>query len=190
MKIAAIIIAGGKARRFNGADKALISFKKRTLIEHVIERIAPQVDFLAINRLVPLEDYALPTVPDLDSDYPGPIGGLEAGISWAKTFSDAPDFLLTVPVDTPYLPRDLVTELLPAAKEFGASVACANGQIQPTISLHKLGTIRSEHIDAFKNKPLRDFWNHVDAKQVSFLDEAAFININSSSDIEKYQDSE
>lgn len=185
--IAAIIIAGGKARRFNGADKAMIMFNQKPLVEHVITRILDQVDLVAINRSSTLQGYDLPIVADLESDQCGPIGGLEAAIKWAKAVKPRPEYLLTVPVDTPFLPRDLVSRLLPAAKENGAAIASTDTQLQPTISLHKLGYISHEDIQAFKHKAFRNFWSHMGAKHVCFDDEQAFININSPQDITLYE---
>lgn len=185
--IAAIIIAGGKAKRFGGADKAMIMFNQKPLIEHVIASIADQVDLVAINRSSALQGYHLPIVADLESDQCGPIGGLEAAIKWAKTLKPTPEYLLTVPVDTPFLPNDLVKKLLPAAEQYGAAIASTGAQLQPTISLHKLGHISHEDIQPFKHKAFRDFWSQVGAKHVCFDDEKAFININSPQDIKLYE---
>ena len=41
--ISAVILAGGKARRMNGADKGLQLLQNKPLISHVIERLQPQV---------------------------------------------------------------------------------------------------------------------------------------------------
>ena len=185
--IAAIIIAGGKARRFDSVDKALIKFNQKPLIEHVISRIIDQVDLVAINRASELQGYDLPIVADLEGDQCGPIGGLEAAIKWANTIMPIPEYLLTVPVDTPLLPRDLVSKLLPVAKENGAAIASTDTHLQPTISLHKLGHFSHEDIQPYKHKAFRDFWGHVGAKHVCFDDEKAFININSPQDIELYE---
>ena len=185
--IAAIIIAGGRARRFDGADKALIMFNGKPLLEHVLEQISPQVDLIAINRLSAMKEYELPVVPDIDSDKPGPIGGLEAAIDWATKLDARPDYLLTIPVDTPFLPSDLVAKLLPAAEKYGAAVACDKSGLQPTISLHKLGHIPLATIQDFKHKAFRDFWRSIGAKEIPFDEENAFININSPDDITRHQ---
>jgi molybdopterin-guanine dinucleotide biosynthesis protein A len=47
-----IILAGGRASRMGG-EKALIPFRGRPLIEHVIERAQAQVDELLINTNEP-----------------------------------------------------------------------------------------------------------------------------------------
>jgi|FLOH01.1.fsa_nt_gi molybdenum cofactor guanylyltransferase len=185
--IAAIIIAGGKARRFQGAEKAMILFNGKALVEHVITSISKQVDLIAINQSSKLKDYDLPVVADLSDDQCGPIGGLEAAIEWAMAMEPVPEYLLTVPVDTPFLPLNLVAKLLLAAQQNGAAIASTPTHIQATISLHKLGHISAKDIDAYKHKALRDFWTHVGATQVCFDDESAFININCPEDIKLYE---
>lgn len=185
--IAAIIIAGGKAKRFGGADKAMIMFNQKPLVEHVISCILDQVDLMAINRASELQGYDLPIVADSGDGQCGPIGGLEAAIKWAKALKPMPDYLLTVPVDTPFLPGDLVSRLLPAAKKNGAAIASTGAHLQPTISLHKMGCISDEDIQPFKHKAFRSFWTHMGAEHVCFDDERAFININCPQDIKLYE---
>ena len=185
--IAAIIIAGGKARRFEGADKAMIIFNGKPLINHVIERISPQVGLIALNRPSPLNTYNFTNVPDLDDERCGPIGGLEAAIVWAHGLKDIPEYLLSIPVDTPFLPLNLVSKLLPAAKQYGAAIAQSSNQAQPTVSLHKLGHISQQDIQSYKHKRFRDFWDHVGAQRINFNNEKDFININCPEDVKLYE---
>ena len=49
MRISAIILAGGLATRMNGVDKGLLLFHKKPLVQHVINRLTPQVDEIIIN---------------------------------------------------------------------------------------------------------------------------------------------
>jgi molybdopterin-guanine dinucleotide biosynthesis protein A len=48
MRIAGLILAGGESRRM-GTDKALVTLSGRPMIEHVIARLGPQVEALAIS---------------------------------------------------------------------------------------------------------------------------------------------
>ena len=47
--IPGIILAGGLSRRMGGGDKGLLMLGKTTIIERVIDKISPQVGYLAIN---------------------------------------------------------------------------------------------------------------------------------------------
>lgn len=118
-----LIIAGGLARRMDGADKGLQLLDGRPLLAHVIERFAPQVDRLLINANHNLAAYAAfgyPLIADRIAGYAGPLAGLEAGLAQCTT-----PLLATVPCDTPYLPRDLVARLYAALDAAQAQLAVA-----------------------------------------------------------------
>ncbi|WP_188109607.1 molybdenum cofactor guanylyltransferase MobA [Pseudohalioglobus sediminis] len=108
--IEALVLAGGAGRRVGGQDKGLLPWHGRPLIEHVIERISPQVCSLHIscnrNRHVYARHAPL-TPPDLRQDYQGPLAGLEAAQAVLHHAR-----VLLVPCDTPRLPQDLAARLL------------------------------------------------------------------------------
>ena len=109
MKITGVILAGGRGQRLGGIDKGLAPYRGRPLIEWVIERIEPQVDEFVINANRSPERYAaygVPVIPDVLGDFPGPLAGLHAGLVRASH-----DWVLTIPCDTPSLPRDLVARM-------------------------------------------------------------------------------
>lgn len=117
-----MILAGGLARRFGGEDKAFINLAGRPLIEHVIKRLAPQVDELLISSNAPAEKfaaYALPVIPDVIPGHIGPLAGIHTG-----TLSRPGDYLAIVAVDLPFLPSNLVDTLRRAA--LGARCAYAS----------------------------------------------------------------
>src|SRR4030065_2419324 len=81
---AGLIRAGGRSRRMQGKDKALLAVRGETLLAHVIRRLSPQVDTLALNsNAVPgtFADYGLPVIPDRLSGFLGPLGGIHAGLA-------------------------------------------------------------------------------------------------------------
>lgn len=104
-----LILAGGRSRRMDGQDKALIRLRGETLLAHSIRRLRPQVDAVALNSNARAEDFAafgLPVIADTIAGYHGPLAGIHAGL---LHFPD--DYLVTVAVDLPFLPADLVTRL-------------------------------------------------------------------------------
>lgn len=58
MKIFALILAGGQGSRMGGVDKGLVQWHNKALIDHVIEKIRPQVSHIAISANRNLESYA------------------------------------------------------------------------------------------------------------------------------------
>lgn len=118
---AGIIVAAGTATRAGG-DKALLPFAGGALIDAVIARVAPQVSQLALN--VPAA-----SVDKYRSRYPGhslffdsilgsvgPLAGVIVGLEWLRSAGIA-EWLATFPCDTPFLPSDLVTQLMAEARD-------------------------------------------------------------------------
>ncbi|UWQ96049.1 molybdenum cofactor guanylyltransferase [Rhodobacteraceae bacterium M385] len=99
--ISAVVLAGGQGRRIGGG-KAHVLLAQKPMWRHVAERIAPQVNALAINAPEPFDDYPIVTdsLPGL-----GPLSGVLAAMHWAQSQGAAR--VLTVAVDTPFLPSDL-----------------------------------------------------------------------------------
>lgn len=107
MKVLGAILAGGASTRF-GSDKALAQFAGRSLIEHVIEGLVPQVETLVIcGRDWP----PYQRIDDLPAAGLGPLGGLCAALAHAQAHGF--DAVLCVPCDTLGLPADLTTRLSP-----------------------------------------------------------------------------
>ncbi|MDO7842893.1 molybdenum cofactor guanylyltransferase [Sphingomonas immobilis] len=105
-RVLGAVIAGGRARRF-GSDKALAMLAGRPIIEHVIEALRPQADEIVICGRAWRK---IPAIADRREGRIGPLAGLEAALHYAKTA----DFqgVLSVPVDTLPLPRNLAAALV------------------------------------------------------------------------------
>ena len=135
-----VILAGGLARRMGGGDKPLRRLAGRTILERVVERLAPQCDGLILNANGEPARFAasgLPVVPDDLGDFPGPLAGILAALDWAA--ANRPDlaFLVSVAADTPFLPRDFVARLDRARAGNPAQVVCAasGGRTHPVDAL-------------------------------------------------------
>lgn len=111
-----VILAGGQATRMGGGDKGLRPLGRARIIDHVIERISPQVAELALNANGDPDrfDLGLPVIADSVSGFPGPLAGVLAGLDWAA--EQGAETLVTVAADTPFLPCDLVPRLLLASE--------------------------------------------------------------------------
>jgi len=135
---AAVILAGGLARRMGGGDKCRIVVGGRTIIDRTIACLGPQVGAIAISANgdpARFTDLALPVLPDPLPGYPGPLAGVLAGLDWATRLGAA--WLVSVPGDCPFLPSDLVTRLHEARAEADAVFACAGsgGWTHPVVGL-------------------------------------------------------
>lgn len=103
-----IILTGGRSTRM-GEDKAGVKLGNKTLLAHVIDQLGPQVDRLVINSNGDLAGYAqyhLPVIADSLTGQQGPLAGVHAALTKYPT-----EYLVTVAVDIPHLPADLVARL-------------------------------------------------------------------------------
>lgn len=127
--VTGLVLAGGRGRRMGGVDKGLVPLRGRPLVEHVIERLRPQVAALLINANQNIERYAAfghAVVSDELSGFAGPLAGLQAGLARART-----PLLVTAPCDSPFLPPDLVQRLLAGLQAADAQLAVARTGHQP-----------------------------------------------------------
>jgi molybdopterin-guanine dinucleotide biosynthesis protein A len=123
-----LVLAGGLARRMGGGDKALIRIGAHTILDRVLERLTPACTGIVLNangdqtRFAP---FGLPVVPDDIEGFAGPLAGILAGLDWAARNAPGAEWLVSVPGDCPFLPRDLVPRLHAARAEAGTALACA-----------------------------------------------------------------
>ena len=69
-----------------GGDKCLLPLGGRPILAHVIDRLAPQVDALALNANgdpARFAAFGLPVLPDSVAGHAGPLAGVLAGMDWA-----------------------------------------------------------------------------------------------------------
>ncbi|SEO83153.1 molybdenum cofactor guanylyltransferase [Salinihabitans flavidus] len=138
-----VILAGGLATRMGGGDKGRLDLGGRSILEHVIDRLAPQVAGLALNAngdAGRFDDLGLPVLPDSIEGFAGPLAGVLAGLDWAA--GQGGEAIVTAAADTPFFPCDLVPRLLLAAEGCAHPLALAatedeTGRIwhQPTFGL-------------------------------------------------------
>jgi molybdenum cofactor guanylyltransferase len=188
-EIGGLVLAGGQGRRMGGVDKGLQLLQGRPLMQHVIERLRPQVDSVLINANQNLERYAefgCPVVPDRIDGFAGPLAGLDAGLH----ATGAP-LIVTVPCDSPFLPSDLVARLATALSAIDADVAVARtgSQSHPVFAL--VCTRVRSHLADFLARGERkiDLWYaSLRVVEVDFDDEAeAFTNINTRAELAKHE---
>jgi molybdopterin-guanine dinucleotide biosynthesis protein A len=113
-----VILAGGLARRMGGGDKGFLRLGGKPILDHVIDRLAPQVAGLALNAngdASRFAGYGLTVLPDGVAGFPGPLAGVLAGLDWAA--EQGAETIVTAAADTPFFPCDLVPRLLLAGED-------------------------------------------------------------------------
>ena len=123
-----LVLAGGLARRMGGGDKALLRIGAATILDRVLERLAPQCSRMILNANGDPARFAftrLPVVADDVPDFAGPLAGVLAGLDWAAAHVPDMAWVASVPGDCPFLPRDLVARLHAARAAENRPLACA-----------------------------------------------------------------
>ena len=175
--IAALILAGGQGTRLGGVDKAFVELAGRPLLDHLLGRLAPQAAAIAISANGDPARFArhrLPVLPDGAWAGKGPLAGVAAGLAWARGIGATA--LASVPVDTPFIPANLIARLAPAP-----SVAVWRGRQHHLVALWPVGLLPrlSDFLAAPGDYKVRDALALGGARQVTF-DESVdpFLNIN------------
>ncbi len=189
MKIAGLIFAGGMSSRFDGGAKEDALLAGRTLLSHVIERAAPQVDIFAISRADGGDENAggATTVADIFKEC-GPLAGLHAGLCWANSLAPKADYLATFACDTPMIPEYLVARLADALLTSGAAaaIAQADGVRHPTLGLWSaaLGPLARRRLEA-GDYSLHGMADAAGATTVRFASRprSGFFNVNTRADL-------
>ena len=136
-----VILAGGSARRLGGKGKAFINISGVSLIDLVLRKIETQVDRVAINTRDKnsFSQYNYPIIEDLITEEggSGPLAGISSAIKWAKKSINPVSHVITVPVDTPLLPIDLVHRMSLELKIKKSDIifASSNNNIYPVVSI-------------------------------------------------------
>jgi len=138
--ITCVILAGGLARRMGNIDKAMVELASQPLLERVLQRMKPQTPSIIINANGDPKRFSrweLPVVADTVSDFPGPLAGILAAMEWAGVNKPESQWIVSVPVDTPFIPRDLIERFSQSITDNKAELSCAksDGRAHPVVGL-------------------------------------------------------
>ncbi|WP_415921356.1 molybdenum cofactor guanylyltransferase MobA [Tateyamaria sp. SN6-1] len=187
-----VILAGGQATRMGGGDKGRLRLGGRSLMDHVIDRLSPQVSGLALNAngdAARFADLDLPILADSIDGFAGPLAGVLAGLDWAA--GQGVDTIVTAAADTPFFPCDLVPRLQLATDGMAHPLALA-GTPDPRRGLARHPTfglwpvaLRDDLRAALRDgvRKVVMWTDRHDARMAEFPDEAAFFNVNTPDDL-------
>jgi molybdenum cofactor guanylyltransferase len=187
--VTGIVLAGGLGRRMGGVDKGLKLLRGKAMVQWAIERFAPQVQEVLVNANQNLDAYSAfghRVIPDLIGGYAGPLAGLHRGLTEARHA-----LVATVPCDSPFLPRDLVSRLEAdlSARSADLAVARTGDQPHPVFCLCHRRVLGS--LTAFLDRGGRkvDAWySALRVVEVPFDDNpGAFSNINTESELAGFE---
>jgi molybdopterin-guanine dinucleotide biosynthesis protein A len=187
-----VLLAGGLSRRMGGGDKCLRPLAGRTMLEHVIARLEPQVAALVLNANgdpARFAAFALPVVADPIEGFVGPLAGVLAGMRFAAGRGPSARFVAAAATDTPFLPQDLVAGLRATGegREDRVVLAASSGGLHPVYGLFPVAL--ADDLEAALRAGVRkvlDWTDRHDRRTASFPDLQAaarlidpFLNANS-----------
>jgi molybdenum cofactor guanylyltransferase len=188
-----LVLAGGLARRMGGGDKALIRIGNETILQRALARLTPQVSGVVLNangdpaRFAP---FGLPVIADSVPDFAGPLAGILAGLDWVAANRPGVEWVVSVPGDCPFLPRDLVAKLHAARITNGKLLACAHSGDwrHPVVALWH-AALREDLRHAITVEDLRKIEVWTARHGVALADWATdpvdpFFNVNTPDDVE------
>ena len=184
--ITGIVLCGGEGRRVLGADKPLLDYRGRPLIEWVLGSLEPQVDHLLISANRNLDQYATyaRVFADEDSAYAGPLVGIATCLKICST-----EFAFVCPADTPHLAPDIVQRLYQGLQKDGAIAAVAHDGIRRH-NLHLI--LKRTSIDSLEtylaegHRRVHSWLDQLGTVDVDLTDRVmSFRNLNSPGDFDR-----
>ena len=189
-----LVLAGGLARRMGGGDKALIRIGNETILSRTLSRLRPQVSGIVLNANgdpARFASFGLPVVADSIPDFAGPLAGILAGLDWIAANRPEIEWMVSVPGDCPFLPRDLVTRLHEARIAENKPLACAHSGDwrHPVVGLWQV-SLRENLRHAITVEDLRKIEVWTARHGVALADWPTdpvdpFFNVNTPEDVEK-----
>ena len=189
-----LVLAGGLARRMGGGDKALIRIGNETILQRALARLTPQVSGIVLNANgdpARFASFGLPVVADSVPGFAGPLAGILAGLDWVAANRPNIEWIVSVPGDCPFLPRDLATRLHEARVADGKPLACAHSGDwrHPVVALWQVA-LREDLRHAITVEDLRKIEVWTARHGVALADWPTepvdpFFNVNTPDDVEK-----
>ncbi len=182
--MSAVILTGGAGTRMGGRDKGLLELDGRPLIEFVLDILEPRVEQILISanrNLTTYRRYGIAVISDDADDRRGPLAGVASALAHCRG-----EALLSLPVDSPFLPAALPARLLSALEEKAsdASIATYENRAQPVFAALRprlLPALR-RYLDSGQRKA-EIFYNEQSLSRVDCTDwPDAFLNLNTPQD--------
>lgn len=128
--VCGVVLAGGLGRRLGGKDKGLLQLHGKSFVEHIVDKLSPQVGEILINANRNQQHYAAfgKVIQDELEDYQGPLAGMLAAMNHTEK-----KWIVTVPCDGISIPGNIVTRLCESASQNKSLIATAHDgtRLQP-----------------------------------------------------------
>jgi molybdopterin-guanine dinucleotide biosynthesis protein A len=190
--ILAVILAGGKSKRF-GKDKNHIKLGDKTLLEHVLFKINNKFKEILIVSSHNQEIKKLKNViviPDCLNDF-GPLAGVLSSMKWIKENQKQYNWVATFPSDTPFFETSIIEEYKKRSKTNDSLLyfVKSNNKRHNIFGLWSIDLIETLENDLIKNnfRKVEEWANKIGVKtiDIKITKSDPFFNINTKEDFEE-----
>jgi molybdopterin-guanine dinucleotide biosynthesis protein A len=179
-----LILAGGRGSRLGQVRKGDIRIGGRSLFARVSEML-PDTNLLVSTG--PIESRSFDKgvlLPDSSATFAGPIAGITAATQYLRDRVQTGDRLLTVAIDTPFLPADYAARMQEALNHQGSNAAYAvwGDAFYPTNAIYSLSALLDAPIPDSPKRLLRSL-EAIKVDWTSLSAENPFSNLNDLTDL-------
>ena len=190
--ILAVILAGGKSKRF-GEDKNHIKLGDKTLLDHVLFKIRNKFKEILIvsnqsQKIKELENVTV--ILDCLDDF-GPLAGVLSSMKWVKENQKQYKWVATFPSDTPFFKASIIEEFKKKTNINDSLLyfVKSNNKRHNIFGLWSIDLIETLENDLIKNnfRKVEDWANKIGVKTIDIKTTSfdPFFNINTKEDLEE-----
>ena len=190
--ILAVVLAGGKSKRF-GEDKNQLKLGKKTLLDHVLSKIINKFDEILIvssqNKKIKKSGNII-VIHDCLDDF-GPLAGVLSSMKWVKENKKNYQWVATFPSDTPFFETSIIEEYKKKAKINDSPLyfAKSNNKRHNIFGLWSIDLLEILENDLIKNnfRKVEEWANKIGVKTIDIKIKTfdPFFNINTKEDFEE-----
>lgn len=188
----AVVLAGGAGERLGGIRKAAIRIGGQRLIDRVATALGDVEQPLIISTGTADATSSTPgriNVPDLQTGIGNPLAGLIAAVDWLEQQGIRSGQLVSVAVDTPFLPESFTRTMCDALDDSSASYAVWGDSFYPTNAAWRLEALQNlpkRAIEGTGPKSLKALLAELDGRPVDWTasqPQNPFANLNTLYDL-------
>ena len=187
-RVHAVILAGGAGERLGGVRKADLRIGGRRLADRVaaaLGDVAAPILFSTGPKPRPAPA-GMMAVPDLPAPLGGPLAGLAAAVAELQRRGIGDGLLVSVAVDTPFLPADFVTVMQDGLGEAPAAYASWGEAFYPPNAVWRIAALPEQVLAGRAPGSLKALHRALGSRAVDWTEGQAadpFANLNTLADL-------
>ena len=190
-EICAVIMTGGKSSRMGGGIKSFKKFNKKMIFDRIYTILNNQIKNIIINTNIKekyFKKYNRVIIKDKIKGYLGPLAGIHDSLYWINKNMPKVNWLISIPGDTPFIPKDLIVKLYSKAKINKKQIILAksNNRIHPIIGIWNINLLESLENNLLNGERKIIFWakkHKLDFEEFFEENYDPFFNINYEEDL-------